>query len=216
MNVTMPWTASNGHSNGTHDKLEDVRNTLGREADHLAQVAAAFGREATAQADATTRDLARDAQKQTTVAVSRLAEVAAALGPTIAAMGRQRMQQASERAQSLGHELSKVRITTEPKRNGGRSTFALVGSICAGVAAGAALTYLYDPHKGWARREVLKDRIARWWNNGSRVATQKIAEVRESVTTGVGIDQPIVAGDAVTSETVSYESWPEGTRVPTV
>jgi hypothetical protein len=109
-----------------------------------------------------------------------------------------------------------VRITTEPKRTGGRSTFALVGGMIAGVAAGAALTYLYDPHQGWARREVLKERISRWWNSGSRVATQKIADVRESVTTGIGVDQPIVAGDAVSGETVSYESWPEGTRVPTV
>jgi hypothetical protein len=214
MNVTMPWTAPNGHNNVTHDKLEDVRNTLGREADHLAQVAAAFGREAGAQADATTRDLARDAQKQTNVAVSRLADVAAALGPTLAAMGRQRMQQASERAQSLGHELGKVRITTEPKRNGGQSTFVLVGGICAGVAAGAAVTYFYDAHNGWARREVLKARLARWWSTGRQAASQKIEDMRESAS--IGVDEPIVAADRVTTDTVSYESWPEGTRVPTV
>src|SRR5438128_6756986 len=142
MNLTAPWNATNGHTNGTHDKIEDVRNVLSREADHLAEVAAQFGREATAHADVVARDVARDAQKQTNAAVGRLADVAAAWGPTIAAMGRKRMQQASEQAQSLGHDLRQVRITTEPKRNDATSNIAIVGGLGIGLGLGMAAMYL--------------------------------------------------------------------------
>ena len=211
MNVSMPWTASNGHSNGSHEKLDDVRIILGREADHLAQVAAQIGRDAGAQADATARDVARDAQKQANVAMNRVADVAAALVPTIAAMGRQRMRQVGEQAQSLGHELQKVRITTEPKRSSGQSTLALTGGICAGIATGAGLVYYLDPERGQVRREQLKSRLARWLDNGRQAAVQKMNAMSQSVTTGSGIDEPIVAEDAA-----SYETWPEGTRVPTI
>ena len=196
MNVTMPWTASNGHSNGTHEKLDEVRDILGRDAG--------------AQADATARDVARDAQKQANVAMNRVADVAAALVPTIAAMGRQRMRQVGEQAQSLGHELQKVRITTEPKRSSGQSTLALIGGICAGIGTGAGLVYYLDPERGHVRREQLKARLAHWLDNGRQTASQKINAMSRSVTTGSGIDEPIVAEHAA-----SYETWPEGTRVPT-
>ena len=46
MNLTAPWNATNGHSNGTHEKIDEVRDVLSREADHLAEVAAQFGRDA--------------------------------------------------------------------------------------------------------------------------------------------------------------------------
>ena len=117
MNLTMPWTATNGHTNGAADKIDDVRNVLGREAEHLAQVAAQIGRDAGTHADSSCATSAHDAQKQTNAAVNRFADIAAALGPSIAAIGRQRVRQVGEQAQSLGQELRQVRITTEPKKN---------------------------------------------------------------------------------------------------
>ncbi|MEA2677461.1 MAG: hypothetical protein QOJ81_1602 [Chloroflexota bacterium] len=221
MNFTMPWTASNGHANGTTDKLEDVRNALGREVDHLAHVAAQMGRDAGAQADGVAHDVARDAQKQTNVAINRIADIAATLGPTIAAVGRQRMRQVGDQAQTLGNELRQVRITTEPRRNEALPGIAIVGGLGIGLGLGIAAMYLFDPEHGMLRRQVLGARLARMTRDSRAVAAEKanaianrtvgvVSEVRESVTSGIGgPEEPLIA------EELSYETWPEGTRVPT-
>jgi hypothetical protein len=214
MNFTMPWTASNGHSNvadAATDKLEDVRDALGREVDHLAQVAAKMSREAGAHAENVTHDLARDAQKQTNVAMNRIADIAATLAPTIATIGRQKMRQASEQAQNIGQELRHVRLTTEPKRSDTLTTVGLIAGISAGIGTGAALMYLLDPIHGKSRRDQLKARLSRWLNDGRAVATQKANALRETVTNGIGVpEEPLIA------EELEYETWPEGTRVPSM
>jgi hypothetical protein len=209
MNFTTPWTASNGHHNGT-DKIQEVRDALGREAEHLAQVAAQFGRDAGAHADVVARDVARDAQKQTNVAVKRLSDLAATWGPTIAAMGQQRMKQVGEQAQALGHDLSKVRITTEPKRRGSSALpgIALLGGLGIGLGIGIASMYLLDPQRGPRRREILKAKWAELTGASPEDAVEQLAfgESRAGY-----VDQPLVSEE--TTET-SYETWPEGTRVP--
>jgi hypothetical protein len=217
MNLTAPWTATNGHTNGNHDKIDEMRTALGREADHLAQVAAQLGRDAGTHADVVARDVARDAQKQTNVAVSRIADIAAAWGPAVAAIGRKRVQQVGEQAQSLGHDLSKVRITTEPKRNDGPPGIALLGGLGIGLGLGIATMYLLDPERGRERRATLKARIAEWANSGREVAAQRINSLTESATTDIDADDDL-PNTAETSpyEAVSYETWPEGTRTPTV
>lgn len=222
MNFTMPWTASNGHANGVTDKLEDVRSALGREADHLAQVAAQLGHEAGAHAETVARDVAVDAQKQTGAAVNRLAAMAATLGPTIAVMGRQKMRQVGEQAQALGHDLRQVRVTTEPPKSGALPGITLLGGLGIGIGAGIAAMYLLDPERGKARRTALMARLAQWTRDRRQAATQKagvlaertvgvMADVRESVTTAIGgkDEEPLIA------EELEYEKWPEGTRVPT-
>jgi gas vesicle protein len=221
MKLTMPWTVTNGHANGTPKKLEDVRDALGREVDHLAEVAAKMGREASTQAEGVAQDLARDAQKQTSVAMNRIADLAATLGPTIAAVGRQKMRQASEQAQALGKELSQVRITKEPprKRSDLITSAALIGGISAGIGAGAAMMYLFDPNHGRTRRALLRDKLGKWLRIGREKAAGKakdlrnrtvgvMAEVREAVKVP---DEPLIAEELEES----YQTWPEGTRVPT-
>lgn len=217
MNLTAPWTAKNGHANGTHDKIEDVRNALGREADHLAQVAAQIGRDAGTHADVVARDVAHDAQKQTNAAVGRIADLAAAWAPAVAAMGRQRVKQASDQASSIGHELRQVRLTTEPRRNDGPPGIAMLGGLGIGLGLGIATMYLLDPERGRGRRAALKARFDEWLSNGRAAATQatqKINSQIESVTSG-GVDE-LPASTETGYETPSYETWPEGTRVPTV
>jgi hypothetical protein len=221
MKFTMPWTASNGHASGAADKIEDVRSALGREVDHLAQVAAQMGREAGTHAEGIAHDVARDAQKQTNVAMNRIADIAAALGPTIATISRQKMREATEQAQSLGQELRHVRITTEPKRNDALPGIALLGGLGIGVGTGIALMYLLDPERGRSRRAVLREKLAKWARSGRETAegTAKdlrnrtvgvMAEARKTVTNGIGVpDQPLIADE------LEYETWPEGTRVPT-
>lgn len=225
MNFTLPWIASNGHTNklvdGTTEKLEDVRHALGREVDHLAQVAAQMGRDAGAHAEGVAHDVARDAQKQTNIAMNRIAGIAATLGPTIAAVGRQKMRQATEQAQTLGHELQKVRITTEPKRNDTMPGIALIGGLGIGLGAGIAAMYLLDPDRGRARRALLRDKLGKWMRQGRDAASGRakdlrnrtvgvMAEVR-SATSGIGVpDEPLISEELEGS----YETWPEGTRVP--
>lgn len=237
MRLTMPWTATNGHLNGATDKLEDVRHTLGREVDHLAHVAAQMGRDASAQADV----VAHDAGKQTGAVMNRLVETAAALGPTIAVLGRQRMrglgQQAQtlshdlgQQAQTLGHELRQVRLTTEPRRGGQTMLpgITLLGGLGIGLGTGIALMYLLDPERGKRRRQMLIGRLARLTRAGREAAAEKasafadrtvgvMSDLRESVTTGIGVDRegPGVDADApIMAETTAVEVWPEGTRVP--
>jgi hypothetical protein len=224
MNFTLPWTASNGHANGVTEKLEDVRSALGREVDHLAEVAAQMGRDAGTHAEGVAHDVARDAQKQTNVAVNRIADLAATLGPAIATLGRQKMRQVGEQAHTLGSELRQVRLTTEPKRNDTLTTVALISGIGAGVGAGVALMYLLDPDRGRARRAVLRDKVGKWLRSGRETAEGKakdlrnrtvgvMAEARKTVTSGIGVpDEPLIAEELESS----YLSWPEGTRVPTV
>ena len=210
MNFTLPWTAKNGHLNGTTEKLEDVRNSLSKEVDHLAQVAAQMGRDAGTHAEDVAHDVARDAQKQTTAAVSRIADIAATLGPTIAAVGRQKMKQATEQAQTLGQELRQVRITTEPKRNEALPGIAVIGGLGIGLGIGMAAMYLFDPERGALRRKNLMERLARLTSDARAVAVEKTTAIRETVTNGIGgPDEPLIA------EELSYETWPEGTRVPT-
>jgi gas vesicle protein len=224
MNFTLPWTASNGHANGVTEKLEDVRSALGREVDHLAEVAAQMGRDAGTHAEGVAHDVARDAQKQTNVAMNRIADLAATLGPTIAAVGRQKMRQATEQAHTLGNELRQVRITTQPKRNDALPGIAMIGGLGIGLGAGIAAMYLLDPDRGRARRAVLRDKLGKWLRSGRETAEGKakdlrnrtvgvMAEARKTVTSGIGVpDEPLIAEELESS----YQSWPEGTRVPTV
>lgn len=221
MNITMPWTARNGHQNGVTNKLEDVRNALSREADHLAQVAAQMGHEAGAHAETVARDVATDAQKQTGAAINRLAEMAATLGPTIAVMGRQKMRQVGEQAQALGHDLRQVRVTTEPKKSGALPGITMLGGLGIGIGAGIAAMYLLDPERGKARRTALMARLTQWTRDGRQAAAQKakvlgertvgvMSDVRESVTTAIGKND-----ESLIAEELEYEKWPEGTRIPT-
>jgi hypothetical protein len=210
MKFTMPWTASNGHANGAADKIEDVRSALGREVDHLAQVAAQMGRQAGAHAEGVAHDVAHDAQKQTNVAMNRIADIAAALGPTIATIGRQKVREATEQAQSLGQDLRKVRITTEPRRNDALPGIALIGGLGIGLGIGIAAMYLFDPERGALRRKAVAERLARLTRDTRAVAAEKASAIRETVTSGIGVpDEPLIADE------LEYETWPEGTRVPT-
>ena len=211
MKFTTPWTARNGHHSGTTDKLEEVRSALGREADHLAEVAAQMGRDAGAHADTVAHDVVHDAQKQTNAAVKRLADIASTWGPTIAAMGQQRIRQVGEQAQSLGQDLSKVRLTTEPKRSGASALhgIALIGGLGIGLGIGIASMYLLDPERGQRRREILMAK----WNQLIGAAREADVEPIALSESGPGIvDQPLVTEEL---EEINYETWPEGTRVPT-
>ncbi|MEP7378724.1 MAG: hypothetical protein ABI725_04090 [Chloroflexota bacterium] len=218
MNFSTPWT-SNGHHNGASDKLDEMRDALAREADHFAEVAAQVGRDAGAHADDVARDVAHDAQKQTGAAMKRLSSVAATWAPAIAAMGQQRMRQVGEQAQSLGHDLGKVRITTEPKHSGSgaASGIALIGGLGIGLGIGIASMYLLDPERGQRRREMLKEKwnelFGAKWNELTGASREDEVKERAFGENSAGVaDQPLVTEE---TEQIDYQTWPEGTRVPT-
>jgi len=153
--------------------------------------------------------------------MNRIAEVAATIGPTIATLGRQKMRQATEQAQSLGQDLRQVRITTEPPRKQGLPGIALLGGLGIGIGTGIAMMYLLDPERGRTRRALLRDKLVKWARISRETAEGKakdlrnrtqgvMAEARKTVTSGIGVpDEPLIADE------LEYETWPEGTRVPT-
>jgi hypothetical protein len=211
MKLTMPWTATEADHNGMTRTIDDVRQALGKEVDHLAQVAAQLGHETTDKAAVTARDTTKDAR----AAMRQLFGGAAALGPAIALMGRRRMKDVSRDARSLSHELRQVRLTTEPRRNSPDLTPGI--ALLGGFGAGLALMYFFDPERGHRRRLRLQAQLTRWTRVGRETAALKATEFRNR-TVGVMAE----ARKAVGASESSYESvqrdteaWmPEGERIP--
>src|SRR4051794_4476839 len=134
MNLTMPWKASSDAPvNGVASKFDDVKRTLSREAEHLADIAAQYTQDASAHAaniadDASTQaskiakdatkkaqSVASDPQAHASSLASDVMKAAAGLGTAIALGGRKTADDLSESASSVAKDLRKVRITTEPK-----------------------------------------------------------------------------------------------------
>jgi hypothetical protein len=194
MNVTVPWKASTENPvNGVTSKLDDVRRALSQEAEHLAQVAAQFGRDASAHAS----DLADDAANQSrklaadtsahasTIArdpvgtasgfAQTLMKTAADVGSAIALSGRKAVDDASYNAQSVARDLKNVRITTEPQKSG--PNFAAGVTLLAGFGGGLALMYFLDPERGRRRRAMLRDQLMKWTRVTREVATGKAKDL---------------------------------------
>ena len=175
MNLTMPWKAHNDAPvNGVAGKLDDVRRTISQEAEHLAQVAAKYGREATSQAAKVADDVAQQASKiardassasgdsvgSATGVAQSLLKGAAGLGTALAVSGRKTAAELTQDAKAVADDLKKVRITTEPRKTG--PDFMPGITLLGGFGAGIALMYFLDPEQGKRRRVMLRDQLAKW------------------------------------------------------
>src|SRR3954453_20369243 len=188
MTLTMPWKASSDTPvNGVASKFDDVKRTLSREAEHLADIAAQntqdAGPHAADIADDASRQaskVAKDATKKAqTIAsdpagqagglASDVMKAAASLGTAIALSGRKTADDLSESAQSVAKDLRNVRITTEPKKTG--PDFMPGITLLAGFAAGIALMFFLDPERGRARRNLLRDKLMSWTRKASATAS---------------------------------------------
>lgn len=184
MSVTVPWKASGDSPvDGVAAKLDDVRDSLSKEAERLAKIADSYtrdarrqaadiGDEASLQAKRIVRDTGGDASKAANEQMTRanswmndLIKGAASLGTAIALSGRKTAQDLGDNAQSVAKDLRRVRITTEPQKTG--PDFMPGISLLAGFGAGIALMYFLDPERGRARRNLLRDKLMSW----SRKAT---------------------------------------------
>lgn len=192
MSVTMPWKASrDSHVNGVASKIDEVRNALTKEADRLAEMAAQYGRDASAHAsniadDASTQagKLARDAGSSVSGVsnaasdqVARagswandLAKAAAGVGTALALSSRKTAQDLGDNAQSLTKDLRNLRITTEPKKTGPDYMPGI--TLLAGFGAGIALLYFLDPERGRSRRNLLRSKVAAWTRKAGATAQQ--------------------------------------------
>ena len=188
MSVTMPWKASGDTPvNGVASKLDEVRQSLGKEAERLSEMAADYSRDAGAHAaniaDGASKQagkLSRDASKraQTIAAdpaesannwLSGLAKGAAGLGTAFALAGRKTADDLGTNAQAVAKDLRNVRITTEPKKTG--PDFMPGITLLAGFGAGIALMYFLDPERGRARRNMLRDKLLSFGRKASKTAS---------------------------------------------
>src|SRR3954447_21498812 len=77
MSLTMPWKASSDTPvNGVASKVDDVKRTLSREAEHLAELAAHYGRDASAHVSDVAEDASAQASKIASVATKKVQTVA--------------------------------------------------------------------------------------------------------------------------------------------
>jgi hypothetical protein len=225
MRLTMPWSATETHhnGNGTMGKLDELRTALGKEVDHLAKVAAQLSHDIGAKAseagtDATEQaaTATREAQANAGGIARQIMAGAAALGPTIAFISRKRAESLGRDVQSLGQDLRRVRLTTEPRRTA--PDFMPGIALLGGFGAGIALMYFLDPDRGRRRRALLRDQLNKWTRVGRDAAEGKAKDLRNRAE-GAVIEarKAVVSIEPEVSEldTATYESYAYGsTQTP--
>lgn len=226
MKLTMPWrTEAANQPRGFMDTLDGARRALGNEAEHLAQVAAQVGRDATEQAGktgsdvgATAASVARDTGAAATTLAATMLRGAGQLGSELAKSGSELARSGRKGAahigqdvQTIGQDLRKVRVTTEPRKSGPDMLAGV--TLLGGFGAGIALMYFMDAEQGPRRRALLRDRLTRWTSIGRETATERAKELRH-MTSGVmadarqAVSQRIGDADSgvTEAETTTYES----------
>jgi hypothetical protein len=168
MTVTLPWKASgDSRVNGVAEKIDEVRKSLSKEAERLADMADEYTQHARADAvdavDDASGQVKQTANEQVTRAngwANDLIKAAAGLGTAIALGGRKTAQDLGDSAQEKAKDLRNLRLTTEPKKSG--PDFMPGITLLAGFGAGIALMYYLDPEHGKARRNLLRDKVMSW------------------------------------------------------
>ncbi len=203
MNITMPWNTTKQPTSGWTAPIEDVKHQIGKQIDHIAEVAAQVGRDvvhgaaSVAQdAGAQTAGVARDVSNQTIKATQDAGTQAAAAARDIPTGASGLAQQALHGVTQLGRDLRSVRVTREPAP-APRSPDIMPGiALLAGVGSGLALMFFFDPERGRRRRTLLRDQLVKWTRIGRESATGKAKDVRNR-TVGVMYE----ARKAVSSKT---------------
>jgi hypothetical protein len=210
MKLTIPMTDTAIDTNGVAEKLDDVRKALGDEADQLADVASQIG-----------KDVGKQASQATTNAgglIDQIWRSAGGLASAIAASSRRSAQDLGRDVQSLGDDLRKVRITTEPKKTGPDLMPAI--ALLGGLTTGLAVMYFLDPDRGRRRRALLRDRLTKWTRTGRERAADTAKDFRNRTVGVMNEAQKAVRGngapaDAITGPDLESDSdastgaWPQ-------
>ena len=221
MRLTMPWntTERTHNGNGYSGKLEELRAALGKEVDHVAKVAAQLSQDLGAQARAAGTEAteqaataAKDVQSNASGIASKIVEGAVALGPTIALMGRKRAETLAGDVQSLGQDLRRVRLTTEPRRT--TPDFLPGITLLGGFGAGIALMYFLDPERGQKRRTLLRAQFNKWTSIGRQAASTKAKDLRDAAGAAIEARKTAVPIESE-PETTTFETYAYGsTQTP--
>jgi len=230
MNLTMPWNKKQS-TKGWTAPIDEVKQQIGQQIDHLAQAAAHVGRDvaqgaanisqgaasvsldAGTQAAGAARDLGTQAVRATqgagTQAVSVVRDV-----PT----GASSLAQLAMRGvEHIARDLRSIRVAREPvpaPKQRGPDIMPGV-ALLAGVGGGLALMFFLDPDRGRRRRILLRDQLTKWTRIGRQSAAGKAKDVRNRTVgvmhearkavvpqTGAGSNE----SDAVANETQSYST----------
>ncbi len=205
MNVTMPWNPSTDAAvNGVSSKLDKIRQTLGEQAEGLADVAAQYSSDAGSQASkiadeagAAVADAAKDPIGSLSGMIQSLVDSISAFIASLTESGRQTATDLGHDAQAAAGELRKVRITTEPKKTG--PDFMPGITLLGGFGAGIALMYFFDPEEGERRRTLLRDQLMKLTRQTGNTLQGRAAEARKS------LEGVMASGQAATNE--ASESW---------
>lgn len=195
MNLNMPWN-SNKSAKGWTAPIEDVKQQIGQQVDHIVQVAAQVGSDvahkatqvtsdAGSQAAEAARDLSGQALKHTQNAGSNAIAQAAAVAREVPKVARDIpggassvAQQVMDGAARLGREIRGVRVTRQPVPTK-RGPDVIPGvALLAGIGSGLALMYFFDPAEGRRRRALLHDQLHKWSRIGRQTAVGKAHDVR--------------------------------------
>lgn len=205
MKLNMPWNTKQSTSGWTAP-IEDVKQQIGQQIDHIAQVgrdvaqgaasathgAASATQEAGAQAAGVARDLSGQTLKATQEAGNQAASAVRDVPVGVSSLAGLAMRGAAH----VGRDLRALRVTREPAP-ARRGPDIMPGvALLAGVGSGLALMFFFDPERGRRRRVQLRDQIMKWTRIGRESATVKAKDVRNR-TVGVMSD----ARNAVASKT---------------
>ena len=179
-------------ANQVSAQVDEVKKQLGKQLDHLANVAADLGRDAVSQASNVTTDVgttasetARDLGSQAAKTTQDVGAQAATVGAQAASMAREvpvgaaaLFAAAAKGVQELGRNLRTVRITNEPPAAERGPDVRPGIALLAGFGGGLALMYFFDPDEGRRRRGLLRDQLTKWTRIGQKKAEGTAKDVR--------------------------------------
>ena len=189
MTITLPWQGSKARTNRWSAPIEDVKNQIGDQLDHLAKVAADVGRDIASQAAQVTQDagstaatVAKDLSEHAVKGTQSAGSQAAAVVRDVPAGASNLAQQALRGASQLGRELRSIRVTREPVP-APRGPDVMPGiALLAGFGGGIALMFFFDPEQGRRRRALLRDQLTKWTRIGRETAQGKAKDLRNRTT----------------------------------
>jgi hypothetical protein len=207
MTINLPWQGSKAQQSRWTAPIEDVKNKIGEQLDHLAQVAADVTRDAAAQVAQVTQDagaqaasVAKDLSEQAVKTTQNAGSQAAAVAKDVPAGASTLAQQAIRGASQLGKDLRSIRVTREPAP-AQRGPDVMPGiALLAGFGGGIALMYFFDPEQGRRRRALLRDQLTKWTRVGRESVSGRATDLRNR-TTGLAHETRKAIGGAGTEET---------------